>query len=130
MAEKILDSGMQALLDWLTERYGQIHGAEEEAKSALARGDTEEYAAKLTRKAELLADLPKDARPYLLEAPEAVRGKVLQKLTRFSQSAAYGLKLKSTFFMSALLYRDDHAPGEPDNFSVFLSELTDEAKAL
>ncbi len=124
-----MDAGMRALLDWLTERYGQIHAAEEAACAALAKGDTDEYVAKLTRKAELLADLVKDARPYLLEAPEAFRDPVLHKLKSFSLSAAYGLKLKSTFYMSALLYRDDHAPGEPDNFAVFLKELENEAGA-
>ncbi|MBO4334712.1 MAG: hypothetical protein J5846_02615 [Desulfovibrio sp.] len=123
------NASLTQVLTWLHQRHDQVMAEEQQAKDLLAGGDQGGYSQHMHRKAELLASLAKDAREVLGTLPdENLRQEILRSLLRFSQSAAYGLKLDSLFFMSALLYRDDHQVGEPDNLLVYLQEL--EAKHL
>ncbi|MDE7371445.1 MAG: hypothetical protein K2N07_06860, partial [Desulfovibrio sp.] len=78
---------------------------------------------KMRAMAEAVAALANDAATVLAGLPDAVREPILRGLMRFSQSAAMGLKLGSVFYMSALLYPDDHKPGEPDNLALFIADL-------
>ena len=117
------DSNIAPVIDWLKARHAAIMADEAEALARLEAGDTEGYNEKMRARAEAVAALAKDAAPVLAKLPEAVRERVLAGLMRFSQSAATGLQLGSVFYMSALLYPDDHKPGEPDNLALFIGSL-------
>ena len=117
------DTTIAPVIDWLRTRHAAIMANEAEALARLKAGDTQGYNAKMRAKAEAVAALAKDAAPVLAGLPEAVREPILRGLLRFSQSAATGLHLGSVFYMSALLYPDDHKPGEPDNLALFIEEL-------
>ncbi|MDE5879318.1 MAG: hypothetical protein K2G99_04765 [Desulfovibrio sp.] len=118
-----MSNDTSAVIEWLKGRHAAIMADEQEALARLKAGDTEGYNEKMRAKAEAVAALAKDAAPVLAGLPEAVREPVLRGLMRFSQSAAMGLKLGSVFYMSALLYPDDHKPGEPDNLALFIARL-------
>lgn len=117
------DTGIAAAIGWLKARHAAIMADEAEALARLKAGDTQGYNEKMRAKAEAVASLAKDAAPVLAPLPDALREPVLRGLLRFSQSAAMGLKLGSVFYMSALLYPDDHKPGEPDNLALFIGEI-------
>ncbi|MBD5626508.1 MAG: hypothetical protein HDQ90_03270 [Desulfovibrio sp.] len=117
------DSNTAPVIDWLKARHAAIMADEAEALARLKAGDTKGYNEKMRAKAEAVAALAKDAAPVLAGLPDAVREPILRGLMRFSQSAAMGLKLGSVFYMSALLYPDDHKPGDPDNLALFIEEL-------
>ena len=118
-----MSNDIAPVIDWLRARHAAIMADEAEALARLKAGDTEGYTAKMRAKAESVAALAKDAAPVLAGLPEAVREPILRGLMRFSQSAATGLQLGSVFYMSALLYPDDHKPGEPDNLAFFIDSL-------
>ena len=117
------DSNSAPVIDWLKAQHAAIMADEAEALARLGAGDTGGYTEKMRAKAEAVAALAKDAAPVLAGLPEAVRERVQRGILRFSQSAATGLQLGSVFYMSALLYPDDHKPGEPDNLALFIEEL-------
>jgi hypothetical protein len=74
-------------------------------------------------KAELLASLSADAAPYLGNLPPEKRPMIEHRLDMFSQSAGRSLEIGSIFYMSALLYPDDHQPGQPNTLEVWLKDL-------
>ncbi|MBQ7739478.1 MAG: hypothetical protein IJT59_07485 [Desulfovibrionaceae bacterium] len=110
-------------LDWLTERHTKIKEAEDTAKSFLQKGDQEGYKEHLINRAKLLERMPLDARAVIDPLPEDLKMPVERALQRFASSASMGLKLGSTFYLSALLYRDDHGVDEPDNLAYLLDEM-------
>lgn len=114
---------MDAVIAWLRERHRAVMAAEQAALACLDKGDTTGHSAKMHEKARLLESMCEDARPVLAGLPGPLRAQIALGLDRFSGSAHMGLKLKSLFYMSALLYRDDHKPGEPDNLQVFIERL-------
>ena len=111
------------VIGWLRARHAAIMALEQEGLALLKEGDKEGYTAKMRAKAESVAALAKDAGPVLAPLPEAERERILRGLMRFSQSAATGLSLGSVFYMWALLYPDEHKPGEPDNLALFIDGL-------
>ncbi len=117
------DASLAAAIAWLRARHGDVMAAEREALARMDAGDIPGYTAKMRAKAESLAALAKDAAPQLASLPEPLRDRLAAALKRFSQSAAMALRLDSVFFMSALLYPDDHKPGEPDNLALFIDRL-------
>jgi hypothetical protein len=44
-------------------------------------------------------------------------------MERFSMSASTALRIGSVFFMTALLYPEDHKPGDPNDLEVYIGEL-------
>ncbi|MDE6735306.1 MAG: hypothetical protein K2J64_07575 [Desulfovibrio sp.] len=118
-----MSNDITPVIEWLKARHAAIMADEAEALARLKAGDTEGYNEKMRARAEAVAALAKDAAPLLAGLPEAQREPILRSLLRFSQSAAMGLKLGSVFYMSALLYPDDHKPGEPDNLALFIADL-------
>lgn len=118
-----MDDALNTFLAWLQERHDAILGCEQRAKDVLASGDTAGYTAHLKEKAEGLASLALDAKEVISPLPDELKHALHRKMMRFSQSAAYGLNLQSPFYWSALLYRDDHGPDEPDNLQVFIDEV-------
>ncbi|WP_308620730.1 hypothetical protein [uncultured Desulfovibrio sp.] len=117
------EATLAAAIAWLRARHGEIMATEREALALMDAGDIPGYTAKMHARAESLAALAKDAAPRLAALPEPLRGRLAGALKRFSQSAAMALRLDSVFYMSALLYPDEHKPGEPDNLALFISQL-------
>ena len=118
-----MSNDTKAVIDWLRARHAAIMALEQEGLALLRKGDKEGYNAMMRAKAESVAALAKDAAPVLAPLPEAERERILNGLMRFSQSAAMGLRLGSVFYMWALLYPDEHKPGEPDNLALFIDGL-------
>ena len=75
----------------------------------------------MKEKATLLAGMDREAVELVAGVEDAVlRDAVTHALHRFSNSARNSLRIGSVFYMSALLYPDDHKPGEPDNLRLFI----------
>ena len=116
-----------ALADFLDARASSVKAIEAEAEKILhGSGDQSGYAARMREKAELLAALAEDADALVtaLEQADPALGEAAgQRLEAFSGSAATALRVGSVFFMSALLYNDDHQPGEPNNLELYAREV-------
>lgn len=116
-----------ALADFLDQRALAVKAIEAEAEAILHEtGDQAGYAAKMRGKAELLAALAEDGDGLVtaLEQADPALGEAAgQRLEAFSGSAATSLRVGSVFFMSALLYNDDHQPGQPNNLELFAREV-------
>jgi hypothetical protein len=106
---------------WLEGRIIEVRRIEEDALLKLAAGDSAGYGAAMRDKAELLAALPKEA--PLASLPPEIRENARSRIWDFARNAATALSLNSVFYMSALLYPDDHRKGEPNNLERFLEEL-------
>jgi len=116
------------LLKWIEQISEQIRAIEADALACLGRGEVDKYNKGMHDKAELLAGLYGAAAPKLEGVGQDVGGHVMAELSRFSASASRSLELGSVFFMSALLYPDDHRPGEPNNFDLFAAEVAQAVK--
>ena len=114
---------MSQIVDWLLKQHQQIMDCEQTALDMLAKDDIAGYREKMREKAELLASLAERARPELEGLPETSRRTVEAGLQQFSASAETALSLDSLFYKSALLYRDDHKRGEPDNLEIFIQAI-------
>jgi hypothetical protein len=113
-----------ALADFLSAKAQAVRTIETEAQALLAGApDQEGYGLKMRAKAELLAALADDAGPLLAALPEHLCDVAAVKLEGFSANAANALRIGSVFYMSALLYPDDHKPGEPNNLELFAAEV-------
>lgn len=115
---------MKDFLDFLRERIRLVREAEETALDLLHnRADETGYREHMRRKAELLAGMASDAAPLLEGVSPERRSMVEHRLDMFSQSAQRSLDIGSVFYMSALLYPDDHQPGQPNTLEVWLADL-------
>lgn len=113
-----------AMATWLKDKAGGISSLEREAEKALyENGDRATHRARLVQKAQLLAAIKDDAAPLLAKLLEPLRGVMESHLAAFSRSAATALSLDSVFYMSALLYPDEHVAGEPTNLDVVIHSL-------
>lgn len=115
---------MTDFLNFLRETIRQVRDIENTAHDLLhAAGDEAGYRAAMRRKAELLAGLSAAASPFLGSVSPERRPMIEHRLDMFSQSARRSLDIGSVFYMSALLYPDDHAPGQPNTLETWLAEL-------
>jgi hypothetical protein len=115
---------MNAFLDFLRERIRLVREAEETALDLMHnKGDEAGYRTAMRRRAELLAAMSADASPFLGAVPAERRPTVEHRLDMFSQSAQRSLDIGSVFYMSALLYPEDHQPGEPNTLEAWLRDL-------
>lgn len=120
MADQILER----FIAFLEERAARVQALEAEGAKALeGPGGQPEFEAVMRRKAELLAALSQDGKPLLAGMSEGQAEPLARKLKVFSAGASNSLRLNSVFYMSALLYPDEHKPGEPNNLELFISEL-------
>ena len=97
--------------------------AERQALARLDAGDTPGYRTLMRQKAELLAAMSQDAKQVLADLPGEARFNFSLALENFSSSARTALQLDSVFYMSALLYPDDHVPGQPDNLALCVDRM-------
>lgn len=101
---------------WLQERCDFLRNLEAEAERVLQKDkDTDKYKALMCQKAMFLQALPGEAEQYAAGLPGDVARAALEQLRRFSSNASHALSLDSVFYMSALLYPDNHVKGEPNN---------------
>jgi hypothetical protein len=115
---------MTDFLNFLRDRIRQVRDIENTAHDLLHNaGDEAGYRAAMQRKAELLASLSAEAAPLLDALSLERRPMIEHRLDMFSQSARRSLDIGSVFYMSALLYPDDHKPGEPNTLEIWLAEL-------
>ena len=115
---------MKAFVDFLQNTAQTIRSVEAEAETALhQKKDITRYHECMRRKAQILADLAHNAAPFLGDIPEPRRQAIAQRLETISQSAQRSLDLKSVFYMSALLYPEDHRPGTPNDLEKWVAEL-------
>lgn len=111
-------------LEWLKEQAAAVKRLEAEAEDALYnKSDNALYHKLMVQKASLLAAIKSDAVPFLDGVPEQLRSLLLSRLAAFSQGAQNALSLDSTFYMSALLYPDEHVPGQPNNLELLIAAL-------
>ncbi len=114
---------IEELIEFLEKKAGEVHRLEEEGDALLQSEGQRAFQIKAEAKAELLAALAEDAWK-LTEKLEGDQGKaVAQRLEQFSMSASTALRIGSVFFMTALLYPEDHKPGEPNDLDMFITEL-------
>lgn len=114
------------LVAWLEEMHARVMQAEQAALAVM--GDMPAYTARMQEKARLLASLEEEGEAYLEELPEQLQDQAGHRLHRFSASARNALRIGSIFYMSALLYPEDHKPGQPDDLQVFIRRLRDEGE--
>ena len=108
---------------WLRNRHAEVMATEAQAPARLDAGDTTGHNELMRRKAELLSSMAEDAKPLLEPLPGETRFNYALALESFSASARMSLRLNSVFYMSALLYPDDHKPGQPDNLTLCIDRM-------
>lgn len=117
-------SAASALADFLEQRARAVRSIEAEAEALIhGQGDQAGYAAKMRAKAMLLAALAGDAQALVQAFAPALAKAAGARLARFSESAASSLSVGSPFFMSALLYPDEHKQGEPNDLERYVDEV-------
>lgn len=111
-------SAQQTVGEWLAEAAAEVHRIEQRAQRALGGQDGQrEYEAGMREKALLLAGLAEDGQRFAQDHPD-----LMDRVERFSRSAQTSLEVGSVFFMSALLYPEDHRPGEPNDLDLLAAE--------
>ncbi|NCC24493.1 MAG: hypothetical protein EOM25_04715 [Deltaproteobacteria bacterium] len=80
----------------------------------------------LRRKAKLLRDLPERASSLVDALPEKLVDLVMDRLNTFSFNAANSLRIGSPFYMSALLYPDNHRQGQPNDLELLVTDIVRE----
>ena len=116
------DKAGQAFARWLGEAVARVRTLEEKGSSLL--GDDDAYRAVMLEKALLVAGLHEESAPFLKDLEEKDRAYPEDRLRAFSESAALGLRLGSVFYMSALLFPEDHQAGEPNELEALAAELS------
>ena len=112
----------------LREKHRILKQLEEEALAALHQhADEAAYRRLMRERACALADLEDEAGPCISALPEELRRKCAGAVRGFSGGARNALELDSVFYMSALLYPDEHKAGEPDNLERLIAELQSRA---
>ena len=114
---------LSGLIIWLRNRHAEVMATEAQALARLDAGDTPGHNELMRRKAELLAAMAEDAKPLLEPLPGEARFNYALALEGFSASARMSLRLNSVFYMSALLYPDEHKPGQPDNLTLCIDRM-------
>lgn len=114
---------MADFLDWLQSRHDQIMDCEKKAYGLMKKDDIAGYKAAMKQKATQLAELYQEAAPKLAGLAGDKAKIADQTLRNFSGNAATALQLGSIFYMSALLYKDEHGKDEPDNLQLLINQL-------
>lgn len=113
-----------ALADFLETKAAAVHDIETRAKDALTgEGGQQAYEGIMREKATLLADIADDAKPLVDALSGGQAAEAAERLSMFSMNAKNSLRIGSVFYMSALLYPDDHQKGQPNNLELFAAEV-------
>ncbi|QJB58023.1 hypothetical protein [Pseudodesulfovibrio sp. zrk46] len=111
------------LIEFLEEKAATVHRLEDEGEKALQSEGQQAFQVKLEKKAELLAALGEKAWPMTEKVGGELGDQIAQRLEQFSTSASTALRIGSVFFMTALLYPEDHKSGEPNDLENYITEL-------
>ncbi|NDV26941.1 hypothetical protein [Desulfovibrio sp. JC010] len=112
------------LAQWLDKEAAEIRSIESRAQTALYDDkDDSAYRDLMRSKALKLASLAEQGGEVINVAEYPDMGPAMKRLERFSQSAAQSLEIGSVFFMSALLYPEDHKIDDPNDLEEFVAEL-------
>ena len=112
------------LADWLRKRHASIKDCEVKAWKALHEDkDEKAYRALMAERTDRIASLDEESAELTAVLPEDKREPIETALRRFARGARNAQRLESVFYMSALLYPDEHREGEPDNLERLLQEL-------
>jgi hypothetical protein len=104
---------------------------ERDARGALYEDkDTGRHRALMEQRARTLIDLERKTADLLDILPEAERRQTRAALRAFADGARTALDLGSVFYMSALLYRDNHKAGEPDKLRALVEDLETRLRRL
>ena len=118
------ESSRKKLAEWLRERSDAVKNYERKAEAALYDDNNEAaYRSLMKEKAGLLASIAKDAASLVSSFAGQDRGRVAAALDSFSANAQTSLRIDSVFYMSALLYPDDHKKGQPNNLEKLVATL-------
>ncbi len=114
----------QAFITWLESKAKAVKDLETKAAKALhEKQDQARYKHLMLEKTTLLAQLAEEAAPLVAQLPEPERGPISDRLSRFSNSASTAKRIGSVFYMSALLYPDDHVAGQMNDLEAFIASL-------
>ena len=117
------DNALLELLDYLAAANEKIKRIEAEGEAVIKTGGQAAFQAKLEQKAKILAALADDCWAMVERIGGEKGDEIGQQLEQFSMSASTALRIGSVFFMTALLYPDDHRPGQPNDLEVFMERL-------
>lgn len=112
-----------AFIEWLNARCVDIAELETEGKILRDAGNAEAFREVMRKKAALLAGMAKEGELYVDALPEKIKEKARLRLARFTASAENALALESVFYMSALLFPENHQEGEPNDLELFREEI-------
>ncbi len=114
----------QNLALWLDERCAFLRHLETEAFEVMQKqGDEERYRQLMLQKTLFIAALPDEAADLVKALPADKAQRVADRLGAFQRGAENALDLNSVFYMSALLYPDEHKPGDPNNLERLATEV-------
>ncbi|SIO30587.1 hypothetical protein [Halodesulfovibrio marinisediminis] len=118
---------MDELITLLSKQAEQIEKLESHA-ATLAHDpqQIQRYRCILEEKARLLSGLAHLSQPITKKMPPEKATPVQHMLNRFSQSATTSMRIGSPFYMSALLYPQDHQPGQPNDLQLFIQQLKEQ----
>lgn len=113
-----------ALAVWLRKRHNDIKNREADALACLYdEKDEIAYRQLMMERAEFIATLDVETRELVQALPESIRDDIAATVRRFAEGARNALRIDSVFYMSALLYPDEHKKGEPDNMDLLIRFL-------
>lgn len=118
-----MTANRQSLLDELRSLATEIRQLECDAAANLAQGDKAGYIGCYQQKCMLLIEMPAQVAPHLQSLPPQMARQVEGQAERFARNAGQALDLDSPFYMYALLYPEDHQPGEPNDLERFIERL-------
>ncbi|SDK76914.1 hypothetical protein SAMN05660337_1168 [Maridesulfovibrio ferrireducens] len=114
----------EVIANWLDAEAAQVRDIEKRASSALYDDKDEHLYRELMRqKAILLASLADNFASLDEPLSAEERTVVQERVGRFSLSASKALEIGSVFFMSALLYPDDHKDGDKNDLESFAEKV-------
>ncbi len=109
-----------AFTNWLEKQCEFLRHLEKTAvDEASANGNSVRYRELMLQKALFLEALGEGAAPYLEGLPPDIAGQAEERFARFQKSARQAMACNSPWYMSALLYPDDHKPGQPNDLEAF-----------
>lgn len=114
------------LLEYLEATNEKIKSIEAEGEQVLEAEGQPAFQAKLEEKAKVLAGLSENTWKLVERIGGEQGDEIAQRLEQFSMSASTALRIGSVFFMTALLYPDEHKPGDPNDLEVFMERLRSE----
>nr|WP_321257512.1 hypothetical protein [uncultured Pseudodesulfovibrio sp.] len=111
------------LIEFLEKTNVDVIRLEAEGEEALQNGGQRDFQIKLEEKAKILSALGENAWKYSEKIEGALGAEISTRLEQFSTSAGAALRIGSVFFMTALLYPEDHKPGEPNDLETYIEDL-------